>query len=145
MCAEKELVLCSSCGKSFKSARIGPHRKSCIRRIRRANEDLAHLDVLRTGKSSHFLLLSIDLNQSDTKIAVVTPMMKQSSLMLEMKALPRFKVSIIQNISDPFCHSLQILIIFGRHRMKLRHRWTLMKAQKLTVRSTLCIMWFAVN
>ena len=50
MCAEKKLILWSSCRKSFKSARIGPHWKSCIRQICRENEDLAHLDVLHTSR-----------------------------------------------------------------------------------------------
>ncbi|KAI6157711.1 hypothetical protein BKA82DRAFT_131015 [Pisolithus tinctorius] len=44
---EKQIVLCESCGKSFKPTGIGPHRKSCIRCARKTNEDLAHFDRLR--------------------------------------------------------------------------------------------------
>ncbi|KIN98814.1 hypothetical protein M404DRAFT_30965 [Pisolithus tinctorius Marx 270] len=44
---EKQIVLCESCGKSFKPTGIGPYRKSCIRCAHKTNEDLAHFDRLR--------------------------------------------------------------------------------------------------
>lgn len=49
---EQKTVTCESCGKAYKLTGFGPHRKSCIRRARRAKEDNAYLETLRQASSS---------------------------------------------------------------------------------------------
>ncbi|KAI6125295.1 hypothetical protein EV401DRAFT_1938967 [Pisolithus croceorrhizus] len=49
---EKTTVTCECCGNAFILAGLGPHRKSCIRRARRAKEDNAYLETLRQASSS---------------------------------------------------------------------------------------------
>ncbi|KAI6094690.1 hypothetical protein EDD16DRAFT_1783795 [Pisolithus croceorrhizus] len=44
---QKPTVACESCGKPFKLTGIGPHRKSCIKKHHREQEDLTYLGSIR--------------------------------------------------------------------------------------------------
>ena len=66
MPAEKQTVECESCGKAFKPTGIGIHRKWCLRRIRRAEEDIAYAEILRNGAWYTYILLLLICFGSNT-------------------------------------------------------------------------------